>query len=334
MSITMLARVFPPVRRLHDSIRQLQALVARLSADHDRLATEVAHLQAAAPPPAVRPSPTVPLHVLPGHYYSPIVDPAELRRQGFGTRRKLDRLEGVEIDFGAMERLFRQMIEAYGDRHLPEHADRAQRYYASNDMYGVGDATVLAALLRHLRPQRWIEVGSGFSSAVLLDTLDRTPGLNTRLTFIEPNPERLDLLLRDADRAAVTIIRSAVQAVPLDTFDALAAGDVLFLDTTHIAKTGSDVVHEVFQILPRLASGVVVHFHDVFADFDYPEPWIFSENRSWNELYLLRAFLMYNARFEILYANDAFAQARPDVVQSLCPAILSNPGGGFWMRKR
>jgi predicted O-methyltransferase YrrM len=233
-----------------------------------------------------------------------------------------------------MEQLFGQLREAFGEHALAPQRDPARRYHANNDMYAMGDAAILAGMLRHLRPQRWIEVGSGYSSAVLLDTLDRTPGLATTLTFIEPDPVRLDALLRPADRTRATIIQSGVQAVPLETFDALGAGDVLFLDTTHVAKTGSDVVHEVFRILPRLASGVVVHLHDVFADFEYPDAWIFGENRSWNEQYLLRAFLMFNNAFEVLYANDLFARDRWALVAARWPALLENPGGGFWMRRR
>jgi predicted O-methyltransferase YrrM len=313
----------------------LQARVAALTLEQDRLVQGVAQLHAAA---VQAPVPTrlnvPPLLVPPGHYYSPIVDPDELRRQGFVEQRQGDRLQGIEIDLATMEALFADLMAAYGAHRLPVHADASCRYYSDNNMYGVGDATILSALLRHFRPKRWIEVGSGFSSAVLLDTLDRTPGLETRLTFIEPYPDRLDALLRGTDRTRVTIIQAGVQSVPLNTFDALEAGDVLFLDTTHVAKTGSDVNHEFFQIMPRLASGVIIHLHDIFADLEYPEDWIFQENRSWNEQYLLRAFLMCNRDFEILYFNDLFARERGALVEARCPALLTKPGGGFWMRKR
>ena len=120
----------------------------------------------------------------------------------------------------------------------------------------------------------------------------------------------------------------------MDVFATLERGDILFLDTTHISKTGSDVNHELFEILPRLSSGVVIHFHDIFADFDYPEDWIYDQNRSWNELYVLRAFLMYNESFEIIYANDAFAAARSELISEKCPQILENQGAGLWLRKK
>jgi predicted O-methyltransferase YrrM len=345
---TRLATLFPPVGRLHASLVSMQHSVARLATQQDVLAREVTRLAAegAAMPepgrsvhqpvqqPDHHPDPQVPLMVPPGHYYSPIVKPDAALRDSVAEQRRSDRLEGVTMDLDAMQELFGRLVDALGTPDLPQRQTPGCRYYIDNEMYGVGDALILAAMLRHLRPRRWIEVGSGFSSAVLLDTLDRTPGLETRLTFIEPYTDRLDALLREADRERVTVLRAGIQAVPLETFDSLGDGDVLFLDTTHVAKTGSDVNHEFFRILPRLASGVIVHLHDVFADFEYPDPWIFAENRSWNEQYLLRAFLMYNSRFEVLYANDFFARHRVPAIRAGCPAILANPGGGFWMRKR
>ena len=201
-------------------------------------------------------------------------------------------------------------------------------------MFCLGDAFVLACMVRHLRPRRYVEVGSGFSSAVVLDTLDRTPGLATACIFIEPDTERLESLLRPADQARTTIIRSDVQHVPLDVFRGLGHDDILFLDTTHVSKTGSDVNHELFNILPILTSGVVVHFHDIFWGFDYPDQWVFDENRSWNEAYVVRAFLMYNEQFEIMYANNVFGLAQPAQLERVCPGISHNPGSGFWLRKR
>ena len=201
-------------------------------------------------------------------------------------------------------------------------------------MYGLGDAIVLSCFLSHFKPKRWIEVGSGFSSAILLDTLDANQALHAAVTFIEPNTERLERLLTARDRTRVTIIRSNVQDVALSVFRSLEAGDVLFFDTTHVSKTGSDVNHEIFRIMPVLNSGVIVHFHDVFDGFEYPENWVYEENRSWNEQYLLRAFLMFNKQFEILYANDSFAKRLPGVLRAIRPDILKNPGGGLWLRRK
>ena len=103
-----------------------------------------------------------------------------------------------------------------------------------------------------------------------------------KTTFIDPYPERLLGLLRPEDHDRAEIRVEPVQAVDLAVFDVLGPGDVLFIDSTHVARTGGDVVHDVFTILPRLASGVRVHFHDMFYPFEYPAAWVF-EGRAWNE---------------------------------------------------
>jgi len=270
----------------------------------------------------------VPLFVPPGHYYSPIVAPSTLPRP-----LPRSAMLGVTIDMVAMEQLYRALLPHMDSLGLPTQQEPGTRYYVDNHMYGIGDALIYAGMIRHLRPRQVIEVGSGFSSAVLLDTLDLSPDLMTQLIFIEPYTERLEALMRPADLDRVRIIRSGVQDVPLDVFTQLGAGDILFLDTTHISKTGSDVNFELFEVLPRLASGVWVHFHDVFPDFEYPESWVFDENRSWNELYALRAFLQYNDVFRVRYANQDFVRSHAALVSATCPRILENPGGGLWLQK-
>jgi Methyltransferase domain len=274
------------------------------------------------------------LYAPPGHFLSPVVDPDALRRGGFHDRRATDRLAGLEIDLERMAGLFMRLMCHAGTIDFPEQRSPGWRYFYENSMYSYGDAIILAAMIREFLPSRYIEVGSGFSSAAVLDTRDRLAGHVMACTFIEPYPTRLEALLTPADRAQVEILQAEVQHVPLGLFETLAPGDILFLDSTHVSKTGSDVNHEVFQILPLLAAGVIVHFHDVFGDFEYPDGWVFGENRSWNEQYLLRAFLMYNNAFEVIYANDAFFAAHYALVEQHCPLIARNPGGGLWLRRR
>jgi hypothetical protein len=121
--------------------------------------------------------------------------------------------------------------------------------------------------------------------------------------------------------------------VPLSYFDELQRDDVLFIDSTHVVKTGSDVVFELFEVLPRLRSGVIVHFHDVFYPFEYPREWAIRQNYSWNEIYALRAFLMGNRDWEIIFFNDYFARVEKMRVERDAPEVLRNPGGGLWLRR-
>ena len=117
----------------------------------------------------------------------------------------------------------------------------------------------------------------------------------------------------------------------------LEVNDILFIDSSHVVKTGSDVHFELTELIPRLRPGVVVHFHDIFYPFEYPKAWVLDINRSWNEIYFLHVFLMYNSAFGIEFFNTFFARNYPDIVRASIPAhadkFLLNPGGGLWLRK-
>jgi hypothetical protein len=202
-----------------------------------------------------------------------------------------------------------------------------------NDYFGGGDAVILFGLLQYCSPTRVIEIGSGFSSALMLDTNDVFCQGRIQFTFIEPHAERLNRLLTPTDRLTVRLHKSEIQKVPLELFDHLKCNDVLFVDSSHVAKIGSDVNHIIFQILPRLKPGVLIHFHDVFYPFEYPLDWI-REGRAWNEAYLLRAFLQYNLEFEVVLFNNFAVQRWQDYVVANAPIMARNSGSSLWLRKR
>jgi len=139
-------------------------------------------------------------------------------------------------------------------------------------------------------------------------------------------------LLKEGDRARIRIVPSRLQDVPLATFEALESNDILFIDSTHVGKTGSDVNHLFFEILPRLASGVHVHVHDIFYPFEYPKEWVYK-GRAWNEAYMTRAFLQYNAAFRIALMNTFMQRFHADFFREKMPLCLRNPGGSLWLRR-
>ena len=284
--------------------------------------------------PEARRNLSAPLFVPPGHYYSPIVNVAELVASRAKQPGTLDLLE-IDADPKRQFALFRQLSAHFGRIPFPVTQTGAFRYYFENNFYGYGDALTLSAFIQQFKPNRIIEVGCGFSSAVILDTLDHMtlPHSNTSCVFVEPFPDRLKLLLRPGDHRRVTIIEKQVQQVDLALFSALEENDILFLDTTHVLKTGSDVHHELFKILPRLNPGVLIHFHDVFDGFEYPDAWVLDENRSWNELYALRAFLMNNSKYKIMLMNSTVAKNYPDEARTISHDFMKNPGGALWLRK-
>ena len=149
--------------------------------------------------------------------------------------------------------------------------------------------------------------------------------------FVDPFPALLDSLIRPGDAEAVSILRVGTQQVELGLFAGLGAGDVLFVDSTHVARTGSDVVRIVHEILPAVAPGVVIHLHDHFPGFEYPGPWV-HEGRSWNEQYLTRAFLQFNESFEILLWPALLAELDPARFSSGVPQ-RHNGYGNLWLRR-
>jgi hypothetical protein len=278
---------------------------------------------------------SAPLAYAPGHFYSPICDPTELQRRHRDpwTNPLPSELPGIDLAHDAQVRLWETWRPFFDDVREALADAAARRYRLPSASYDIGDAIIYACMLCYLRPARLVEVGAGSSSALALDIFDHFFAEWPRVAFIEPYPTLLQSLLKPQDRARIEITTSGVQDVPLSYFDELQRDDVLFIDSTHVVKTGSDVVFELFEVLPRLRSGVIVHFHDVFYPFEYPREWAIRQNYSWNEIYALRAFLMGNRDWEIIFFNDYFARVEKMRVERDAPEVLRNPGGGLWLRR-
>jgi hypothetical protein len=276
----------------------------------------------------------VKLFVPPGHFYSPIVDPIEANRHlALKDNHPLpERLPGIAIDRAEMIRTWQNLLPFLADIPFPGPKGPDFRYHFDNPAYSWGDGSVLHAMLRLYRPKRIIEIGSGWSSACTLDTVDRYLEGACDLTFIDPHPRLLRDILGDAI-GRVRILEIPAQQVPPAVFDALEAGDILFLDSTHIVRTGSDVCFELFEVLPRLGRGVLVHIHDMFWPFEYPRRWIVEENRSWNELYAVRAFLSYNDTWRITLFNDYLAKLERGLIEATYPRFMRDAGGALWLQR-
>jgi predicted O-methyltransferase YrrM len=201
--------------------------------------------------------------------------------------------------------------------------------YALNAQYGLADTAVYRAMIRHLRPSRIIEVGSGYSTAVALDEADAAGLSDLEITCIEPFPERLLGLLKDTDTDRISLHREPVQDTPLGLYERLGPQDILFIDSTHVVKAGSDVIWLFLHVLPRLAAGVVVHIHDVFWPFQYPASWM-REHRDWTEDYLLHAFLIGNTDWEIMFFSSWLWHSHLELVPE---AIAAAGPGSIWLRR-
>jgi hypothetical protein len=270
----------------------------------------------------------------PGHFYSPIVDVAELRAHEARTWPANPAVLGIDFNDSYHERVLREYFPMfYRDFAYPARSNGTSlTFYTDNDQFGWLDCRALFVLLRAWRPKRFVEVGSGFSTLLAADVNRRFLDGSMRISCIEPYPRAF---LRSPALGLERLISTKVQDADPAVFDRLEAGDVLFVDSSHVAKTGSDVNHLCFEVLPRLRQGVRIHFHDIFLPADYPKQWVLEQNRSWNEQYVVRALLMYSTHFKVLFGSGHAFHAHADALR----AALEDPsgayygGGSLWLEK-
>ena len=272
-------------------------------------------------------------HAPPGHFYSPVVSVQEALRDADRLFDQIPRqLPGITLNESAQLALLERIESYYPAVSFPAEKQAGHRYYFENPAYSYSDAIFLQCMMRHLAPRRFIEVGSGFSSCAALDTSERFLGGSVDFTFVEPYPELLLSLITAADRNKVQIIPTRLQDTAVGLFETRAPNDILFIDSTHVCKTGSDVNFLFSDILPALQSGVYIHIHDIFYPFEYPKEWI-MDGRSWNEAYQLRAFLQYNASFEIVIMNTFLEHFHEEWFQHRMPLCLKDRGGSIWIQR-
>lgn len=262
----------------------------------------------------------------PGHFYSPIPDLNEISDR---TKQifKHDRPLGIALnESGQLELL--EAFKAFVPEFVwPEEKSAGYKYYRNNGFFNTTDAFVLYAMMRKFGSKKIVEVGSGFSSALMVDVNEKYLAHPAELTFIEPFPDRLKSLIGENELSVnCRLLKQFVQDVDKTVFEQLKENDILFIDSSHVSKVGSDVNYLFFEILPLLATGVIIHIHDICYPFEYPEDWV-RNGTYWNEAYLLRSFLMYNNAFEVLLFNNQWANAP----QNDNPYIRS--GGSIWIKK-
>jgi hypothetical protein len=271
-----------------------------------------------------------------GHFYSPVIDPEDVRAAAERIWRAEPDMVGIDFDADGHRELLRDVFPLYIREYdypavLPDGA-HTDRFFDRNPAFGWLDSRTLFVLLRHWRPRRVIEVGSGYSTLLMADINQRFLSGSTRIRCIEPYPPAF---LTPLPSGIAELVRSRVQDVPLEVFSELAAGDVLFIDSSHVSKIGSDVNHLMFEIIPRLPAGVRIHFHDIFLPFEYPREWVLDLGLYWNEQYLVRALLTLNARFRIVFGSTYASRMH---TRDVCTALSLTPGsvyggGSLWIEK-
>lgn len=216
---------------------------------------------------------------------------------------------------------------------IPQKKVSHLNFYYENGSFCSGDAECYYSIIRKYRPSRIIEIGSGFSTLIAQQAIIKNQQddvINTKLTCIEPYEMHW---LKEMD---VELIRKKVEDVDLSLFKKLNSGDILFIDSSHVIRPEGDVLFEILQILPILNKGVMIHFHDIFTPFNYPESWLKEEFRLWNEQYLLESFLSHNDTFEVMLAMSYVTHHHATIVHKTFPVLGQTPNsmpGSFWIRK-
>jgi hypothetical protein len=256
------------------------------------------------------------LNVTPNHFYWPVPDLRELEQRDWPVYL------GRGCDLRLDEQLcFAQTVVSkyshecnFGDEPSMDGA-----YHFNNGFFETVDAEVSYSMLRHYKPLRVIEIGSGYSTRILAKAIRANyefDGVKGELITIDPHQERLPL---NGMGNFVTYVSKRVQDVDLDVFDTLKSGDVLFIDSSHVVGVGSDVIREYMEIIPGLHPGVIIHVHDIFLPYDYPRRSVLRNLCFWSEQYLLQAFLSFNSTFQVLWASSAMQFFHASVLERYFP---------------
>jgi hypothetical protein len=205
---------------------------------------------------------------------------------------------------------------------VPLRKTKDGEFHLRNGFFEGGEADLWYALIRHYKPARIFEIGSGFSTLAAIKAIAENrrenPEYRCRHVCIEPFEKPWLAGLE------IELLRIRVETMDAAFFDALDGNDFLFIDSSHVIRPQGDVLFEFQRILPRLKKGVIVHFHDIYTPMDYPEKWVVDEVKIWNEQYLLEVFLAGNAgAWDVLLASFYLFKTHHAALQAACPLLSS-----------
>ena len=271
-------------------------------------------------------------HVMGAHFYEIVPDTRAVASTYSLQPREMP---SIDFRFAASSDRFLRLIESYGMSYT---ADVARfEYQERNDYFRGLDALALYMIVRDIKPRLIVEIGQGFSTRILLAALERNAeesDQSSELVSVDPYSRF------EPERAPVGVDFRAIRQ-PLQTLDAQALLDgcnLLFIDSSHVYKFGSDVEWEFTNLYPRLQPGTILHVHDVFSPYHYPRDWIVEEKRFWNEQYYLESFLAFNGAFEVHLPLHLLARESAEMPQALerlpLPEHFKPDGQSFYVRRR
>ena len=277
-------------------------------------------------------------HVTRNHHYEPVPDTRSLKDELW---QQYSELAGIQMNETKQLDWLSVCLSKYKAEYdqIPVSRQQAQKpftYTFDNPFFGPVDGEVLYCMIRNFKPARILEIGSGYSTYLAAQAVRKNaeeyPIHACELTTVDPFPNKV---VKAGFPGLARVLPSDVQNLPLSVFGELKENDILFIDSSHVLKIGSDVQFEYLDILPRLNPGVIVHVHDIFLPAEYPKDWILKEYRFWNEQYLLQAFLTFNEHFEVLWASSYLHLKHSDQLTEAFKSYNKNKNhpASFWMRK-
>lgn len=274
-------------------------------------------------------------HITPNHFYQPIPDIRTLKDELWLRQSEL---VGVDMNEQKQIQLLNQFLgfRVEYDAFSKNNASKSYQYYINNPYFGAVDAEILYCMIRHFKPKKIIEIGSGYSTYLSAQAIlknEEENGNKTELIAIEPYPNEV---LKSGFSGLSKLIPTKIEEIDLSEFNELKENDILFIDSSHVLKIGNDVQYEYLEILPRLNNGVIIHIHDIFLPREYPKKWVLEMHRFWNEQYLLQAFLAFNSAFEVLWAGSYMHLRHPEKLEKAFSSYnrkVVGPGS-FWIRKK
>jgi hypothetical protein len=271
--------------------------------------------------------------VVPRSYYSPIPEPSEIGPEVWERRSEL---RGIVFD--AAEQIAfaeRELAAAVREFEAPlEPSGTPGEFHLHNAYYESVDAEIAYAMVRRFKPARVLELGSGHSTLVLAEACERNAGEGSPVEYVACNPYPFAGVVPEGLPGLTEHRRESAQEVDEARLRALGDGDILFVDTSHVVKIGGDVNRVVLDLMPILAPGVIVHFHDIWMPWEYHRVLVDDMQMSWSEQYLLQAFLIGNAGWRVLFAAQAVARDHGDRLQALVPSYTGeNFPSSFWLRR-
>jgi len=266
------------------------------------------------------------------HYYEPLFDDKHLS----DPLDKPRALAGIDFNISGQLDLLKQLAcaDEFRDFVEQEKSVASEKSFRFNNVaFEAGDADFLFQIIRHFKPQKIIEIGSGSSTKVARNAMLKNASEGAlKLSHICVEPYEQPWLESFDD---IELVRARIENCEIDWRDSLASGDLLFIDSSHMIRPQGDVLHEYLTILPQLQSGVIVHVHDIFSPRDYLDNWVRRDVRFWNEQYLLEATLGNSARYEVIAALNLLKHDHYSELQRVCPYLeLNREPGSFYFRIR